>query len=191
MKVQELTQAHIADRLPEQPLGVDGVGIAVALEQHRARFGHRDVPADCHALYDVGMLPIMAEYVKGLRAGGGLKATVSIPTVLSSVPFVIAGITLVLIAGLWSLRSAIRRAAADDPITADPRHQTIVRRWRWSANTLLVLGGVGLIGAIAYAVLVESPQTETPDLPAALNGVIGFAAAIFALIVSWVLRQSR
>jgi RsiW-degrading membrane proteinase PrsW (M82 family) len=149
------------------------------------------VAAGCHALYDVGMLPIMAEYVKGMRAVDINKATVSIPTVLSSVPFVIAGITLVLVAGLWSLRSAILRAAAEDPITADPRHQAVVRRWRWSANTLLVLGGVGLIGAIAYAVFVESPQAETPDLRAALIGAIGFAAAIFALIVSWVLRQKR
>ena len=141
------------------------------------------VAAGCHALYDAGMLPILAEFLK--------TKTVSVPTMLATVPVVIGGIALVLIAGLWSLRSAIRRAAADDPITAEPRHQTIVRRWRWSANTLLVLGGVGLSAAIAYAVFVESPQTETPDLRAAMIAASGFAASIFALILSWVLRQKR
>jgi len=139
--------------------------------------------AGCHALYDAGMLPILAEYLT--------TKTVGIPTVLTAMPIVVGGIALVLIAGLWSLRNAIRRAASDDPITAEPHHQATVRRWRWSANALLLPGGVGLVAAIAYAVFTETPQSETPDLRNALVAVTGFAAAVFALILSWVLRQKR
>jgi len=142
------------------------------------------VAAGCHALYDAGMLPILAEYLKTKNVG--------IPTMLAALPIVVGGIALVLIAGLWSLRNAIRRAAGDDPVTAEPHHQAIVDRWRWSANVVLVLGIVGLIAAIAYAVFAESPQqTEKLDLGAALVAAISFAAAIFAIILGWVLRQKR
>jgi RsiW-degrading membrane proteinase PrsW (M82 family) len=149
------------------------------------------VAALCHALYDAGLLPIVAEYLKGLRAGGIAKATVSIPTIVTALPVVIGGIALVLIAGLWSLRSAIRRAAGDDPISAEPRHQATVRRWRWSANIMLLLSITGLIAAIAWAVFVDSPAAETPNLRNALLSAVGFAAAILGLILSWVLRQKR
>jgi RsiW-degrading membrane proteinase PrsW (M82 family) len=153
------------------------------------------VAAGCHALYDAGLLPILAEHLKAMRAGSLAKVTVSIPTILNAAPFVIGGIALVLVAGLWSLRSAIRRAACDDLITTEARHRAVVRRWRWSANTMLVLGGTGLLAAIAWAVFAESPPTDmpadTPDLRGALIGAIGFATAFFALILSWVLRQKR
>jgi hypothetical protein len=141
------------------------------------------VAAGCHALYDAGMLPILSEFLK--------TKNVSVPTMVTALPVVIGGIALVLVAGLWSLRGAIRRAAGDDPITAEPRHQATVRRWRWSANILLLLGIAGLIAAIAWTVFVESPAAETPDLRNALLSAIGFAAAILSLILSWVLRQKR
>jgi RsiW-degrading membrane proteinase PrsW (M82 family) len=141
------------------------------------------VAAGCHALYDAGMLPILSEYLR--------TKTVSVPTMLSTLPVVVGGIALVLIGGLWSLRIAIRRAAIDDPITAEARHQAAVRRWRWSGNAALLLGGIGLVAAIAVGVLVESPEAATPDLGAALLSAIGFAGAIFAMILGWVLRQKR
>ncbi|HEV8390978.1 MAG TPA: PrsW family glutamic-type intramembrane protease, partial [Dongiaceae bacterium] len=141
------------------------------------------VAAGCHALYDAGMLPILSEYLK--------TNTVDPFTVLFALPVVVGGIALVLVAGLWSLRHAIRRAACDDLVTTEARHQAVVRRWRWTSNALLLIGGVGLIAAIAYAVLAESPQTETPDLRNALIAAIGFGSAVFALILSWVSRQKR
>ena len=137
----------------------------------------------CHALYDAGLLPILAEYLR--------TKTVDPATVLYAAPVVVVGIALVLIAGLWSLRSAIRRAGDDDPVTLEPRHQVIVRRWRWSGNTLLALGIVGLVAAVAWAAYAESPQTDTPDLRSALLAAGGVAAAVFAIILGWVLRQKR
>jgi hypothetical protein len=137
----------------------------------------------CHALYDAGLLPILSEYLR--------TKTVDPATVLYAAPVVVVGIALVLIAGLWSLRSAIRRAGDDDPIATEPRHQAIVRRWRWSGNTLLALGILGLFVAIAWAVYAESPQPGTPDLRGALLAAGGIAAAVFALILGWVLRQKR
>ena len=146
------------------------------------------VAVACHSLYDAGLLPVLAEYVK--------TNTVDEATVLALAPFIVGGIALVLIAGLWSLRSAIRRAAMDDPIAAEPRHQTVVRRWRWSANTLLVLGVLGLITAIAWAVLAEAPEVAAADVTSAqmenaLVAAIGMAGTVFAIILSWVLRQKR
>jgi RsiW-degrading membrane proteinase PrsW (M82 family) len=153
------------------------------------------VTAGCHALYDAGMLPILAEYLKAMRADSLAKATIDISTILTAVPFVIGGVALVLVAGLWSLRSAIRRAACDDLVTTEARHRAVVRRWRWSANAMLALGGAGLLAAIAWALFAESPHADmaadAPDLQGALIGAIGFTAAIFALILSWVLRQKR
>ena len=108
-----------------------------------------------------------------------------------ALPVVIGGILLVLIAGLWSLRTAIRRAACDDLVVTEARHQAAVRRWRWSGNIALLLGILGLLAAIAWGVFVEPPQAATPDLGTALATAIGFGAAILAMIVGWVLRQKR
>jgi RsiW-degrading membrane proteinase PrsW (M82 family) len=145
------------------------------------------VAAGCHALYDAGLLPPLAEYLR--------TRTVSIPTMLAALPVVAGGIALVLIAGLWSLRSAIRRAAADDPIAAELSHKAIVRRWRWAANIVLVLGIAGLIAAIVWVIFVEAPQPETPpgtpDVQNALVGTVSLAGSVFAIIASWVLRQKR
>jgi RsiW-degrading membrane proteinase PrsW (M82 family) len=142
------------------------------------------VVAGAHALYDTGMLPILSDFIR--------TRTVSVPTMVMALPVVIGGVALVLIAGLWSLRRAIRRAACDDLITTEARHQAAVRHWRWSGSTALLLGVLGLIAAIAWGVFAGSPQaTPEPDLGAALVTASGFAAAIFAMILGWVLRQKR
>ena len=142
------------------------------------------VAAGAHALYDTGMLPILSEFIR--------TRTVSVPTMVMALPVVIGGVALVLVAGLWSLRRAIRRAACDDLITTEARHQAVVRRWRWSGSTALLLGVLGLIAAITWGVFAGSPQTTPePDLGAALATAIGFASAIFAMILGWVLRQKR
>jgi RsiW-degrading membrane proteinase PrsW (M82 family) len=142
------------------------------------------VAAGIHALYDTGMLPILSEYLR--------TKNVTVPTMVSAVPVVVGGIVLVLAAGLWSLRRAIRRAAGEDAITAEARHQAVVGRWRWSGNIVLLLGVLGLIAAIAWGVYAEPPQAaEIPDMGDALMSVAGFAAAIFAMILGWVLRQKR
>ncbi len=142
------------------------------------------VVAGAHALYDTGMLPILSDFIR--------TRTVSVPTMVMALPVVVGGIALVLIAGLWSLRRAIRRAACDDLITTEARHQDAVRHWRWSGSTALLLGVLGLIAAIAWGVFAGSPQaTPEPDLGAALVTASGFAAAIFAMILGWVLRQKR
>jgi RsiW-degrading membrane proteinase PrsW (M82 family) len=139
----------------------------------------------CHSLYDAGLIPILVEYMK--------TKTVDPATVLGAAPVVVGGIALVLIAGLWSLRTAIRRAAADDAIAAKPQHQIVVRRWRWSANALLVLGVLGLAGAIAWTMTVAASQhdTVTPELQQGLPGAIALCGGVFAIILSWVLRQKR
>ncbi len=133
----------------------------------------------------------MAEYVKGARAGNSPTATVNVSTVLGAVPFVIGGILLVLITGLWSLRNAIRRAACDDLITTEASHHAAVRRWRWSGNGLLLTGLVGLVAAIAWGVFAEAPEAATPDMGTALLTAIGFAGTVFLVILGWVARQKR
>jgi RsiW-degrading membrane proteinase PrsW (M82 family) len=148
------------------------------------------VAAGCHALYDTGLLPILAEYIRAMRAGD--LASIDVTIVLGAVPFIIAGITLVLVAGLWSLRRAIRRAACDDLIVTEAHHQVLVRRWRWSGTILLPLGALGLAGAIAWGVFAEAPQPAgSPDLGNALITAFSFAGAIFAMILGWVVRQKR
>lgn len=141
------------------------------------------VAAGCHALYDAGMLPILSEFLR--------TKTVSVPTMIMALPVVVGGVALVLIAGLWSLRSAIRRAANVDAIVTEPTHQMVVRRWRGSGTILLLLGFLCLIAAIALGVFAETSRAETPDLGDALVTAIGFAGAIFAMILGWVLRQKR
>jgi hypothetical protein len=151
------------------------------------------VTAGAHALYDTGMLPILSEYLRAVREAGGVKAvpSVRVETLLTAVPVMIGGITLVLVTGLWSLRRAIRRAACDDLIVTEARHQAVVRRWRWSGNIVLPLGFLGLAAAIAWGVFAEAPQPDEPDLGNALISAFGFAGGIFAMIVGWVLRQKR
>lgn len=142
------------------------------------------VAVGAHAIYDAGMLPILSEFLR--------TKNVSVPTMVMALPVVVGGIALVLVAGLWSLRRAIRRAAEEDEITAEPRHQAAVGRWRWSGSIALLLGSVSLMGAIAWSVFSEpAPAAEAPDLGTALMSAIGFAAAIFAMILGWVLRQKR
>lgn len=141
------------------------------------------VAAGAHALYDTGMLPILSEYLR--------TKNVSVPTMLVALPVVLVGIVLVLVAGLWSLRRAIGRAACDDLIVTEARHQAVVRRWRWSGNIVLPLGALALIVAITWAVFAETPRPEKPDLGNALISAFGFAGAIFAMILGWVLRQKR
>jgi RsiW-degrading membrane proteinase PrsW (M82 family) len=141
------------------------------------------VAAGAHALYDTGMLPILSEYLR--------TKNVTVPTMLMALPVVLVGIALVLVAGLWSLRRAIRRAACDDLVVTEARHQAVVRRWRWSGNIVLPLGFLGLAAAIAWGVFAEAPQPDKPDLGSALISAFGFAGAIFAMILGWVLRQKR
>jgi RsiW-degrading membrane proteinase PrsW (M82 family) len=141
------------------------------------------VAAGCHALYDAGLLPVLSEYLR--------TKNVDPMTVLGALPMIIGGIGLVLVAGLWSLRNAVRRAACDDLITTEAHHKAAVLRWRWSGNSLLVLGLLGLIAAIAYAMLADSPPAETPDMRGALISAIGFGSGVFAMIAGWVLRQKR
>ena len=145
--------------------------------------------AGCHALYDAGLLPILAEYLK--------TKTVDPSTVLTVLPVVIGGIALVLVAGLWSLRNAIRRAACDDMITTEARHRVVVRRWRWSAN---IDAGArrrrpprrDWMGRVRRsAAHRRNCRPIRRILRGALIGAIGFSAAFFALILSWVLRQKR
>lgn len=151
------------------------------------------VAAGAHALYDTGMLPILSEYLKAMRANNGAPVVqaISIDTLLVAVPVMVGGIILVLAAGLWSLRRAIRRAACDDLIVTEARHQAVVRRWRWCGNVVLPLGFLGLAAAVAWGMLAEAPQPDKLDLGNALISTFGFAAGIFAMILGWVLRQKR
>ena len=151
------------------------------------------VAAVAHALYDTGMLPILSEYLKAAREAGNFKAvqSVSVDTLITAVPVMIGGITLVVVAGLWSLRRAIRRAACDDLIVTEARHQAVVCRWRWSGTIVLPLGALALVAAIAWGVFAKAPQPDQPDLGNALISTFGFAGGLFAMIVGWVLRQKR
>jgi RsiW-degrading membrane proteinase PrsW (M82 family) len=151
------------------------------------------VAAGAHALYDTGMLPILAEYLKAVRDTKTVVGAqhVSIDTLLTAVPVMIGGITLVMVAGLWALRRAIRRAACDDLIVTEARHQTAVRRWHLSGNIVLPLGALGLIAAIAWGMFAEAPQPGKPDLANALISTLGIASGVFAMITGWVLWQKR
>jgi RsiW-degrading membrane proteinase PrsW (M82 family) len=141
------------------------------------------VTAAAHALYDTGMLPILSEFLR--------TKNVTVPTMLMALPVVLVSIALVLVTGLWALRRAIRRAACDDLIVTEAGHQATVRRWRWSGNTMLPLGVLGFVAAIAWGVFAEVPQPDKPDLGNALMSAFGFAGAILAMILGWVLRQKR
>ena len=147
------------------------------------------VAAGAHALYDTGMLPILAETMRAMRAGD--LATINVPIILSAVPYMVGGILLVLAAGLWALRRAIRRSACDDLIVTEARHQAAVRRWHWSGKTMLSIGFIGLVAAIAWGVFAEAPQPDTPDLANALIRTFAFAGGIFAMIMGWVAWQKR
>jgi hypothetical protein len=111
--------------------------------------------------------------------------------VLRALPMIIGGIGLVLVAGLWSLRRAIRRAACDDMITTEASHRAAVRRWHWSGNGLLLIGAVGFVAAITWGMTAEAPATVTPDMETALLTAIGFAGPIFLVILGWLARQKR
>lgn len=141
------------------------------------------VTAGAHALYDTGMLLILGEYLR--------TKNVTVPTMLMALPVMLVGIPLVLVAGLWSLRRAIRRAACDDLIVIEARHQAVVRRWHWSGYIVLPLGALALVAAIAWGMFAEAPQPDKPDLGNALISILGFAGGIFAMIVGWVLWQKR
>jgi len=149
------------------------------------------VAAGCHALYDAGLLPILAEYLNAQNTSEKIDVEALSVVVITASPFIIGGIALVLIGGLWSLRRSIQRAALDEPIVAEPSHQAIVRRWRYCANGLLVLGILGFIGGIAWAILDESPQADPADMHRALVILVVIAAGLFAMIASWVVRQKR
>jgi RsiW-degrading membrane proteinase PrsW (M82 family) len=165
---------------------------------HGARHWHLVVigylaAAGAHALYDTGMLPILSEYLKAAREAGSIRAvqSVSIDTLIIAVPVMIGGITLVLVAGLWALRRAIRRAACDDLIVIEARHQAVVRRWHLSGDIVLPLGALALFAAIAWGMFTEAPHPDKPDLANALISTLGIASGIFAMITGWVLWQKR
>ena len=151
------------------------------------------VAAGVHALYDTGLLPILSEYLGTKNVSEAAREMAMEAALKTALPVVIGGIALVLIAGLWSLRRAIRHAAGEDAITVEPRHQAVVRRWRRCGNILMLLGFLGLLAAIASAVLAQTPQAETStqNLGNALITASGFGASIFAMILGWVLRQKR
>jgi RsiW-degrading membrane proteinase PrsW (M82 family) len=141
------------------------------------------VAAGAHALYDTGMLPILSEYLR--------TKNVTVPTMLMALPVVLVGITLVLVAGLWALRRAIRRAACDDLVVIEARHQAVVRRWHLSGHIVLPLGALALLAAIAWGMFAEAPQPDKPDLANALISTLAFAGGVFTMIAGWVLWQKR
>jgi RsiW-degrading membrane proteinase PrsW (M82 family) len=151
------------------------------------------VAAGAHALYDTGMLPILSEYLKAAREARSIKTipSVSVDTLIVAVPVMIGGITVVLAAGLWALRRAIRRAACDDLVVTEALHQAAVRRWHRSGTIVLPLGALALVAAIAWGVFAEAPQPDKPDLDNALISTFGFAGGLFTMIVGWVLWQKR
>jgi RsiW-degrading membrane proteinase PrsW (M82 family) len=149
---------------------------------HLLLFGYLAASA-VHALHDAGLMLPAAEY---LRTG-----TVEPMTVLGAAPMVVFGFGLLLVCGLWSLRNATRRATQDDPVIRDPRHQTSVRRWRRAGTILLVLGAVGLVGAIVWMVLAEAAAGDAKAMLYGLIGAGGIVGALFLLLLGWVLRQKR
>ena len=152
------------------------------------------VAAGAHALYDTGMLPILSEYLKAMREVGAAKAlqSVSVDTLLTAVPVMIGGITLVLVAGLWALRRAIRRAACDDLIVTEARHQAVgaslaLERDHRAAARRPRSGRGDCLGHVRGS----APQPDKPDLGNALISTFGFAGGVFTMIVGWVLWQKR
>jgi hypothetical protein len=129
------------------------------------------------------MLPILSEYLR--------TKNVTVPTMLMALPVVLVGITLVLVAGLWALRRAIRRAACDDLVVIEARHQAVVRRWHLSGHIVLPLGALALLAAIAWGMFAEAPQPDKPDLANALVSTLAFAGGVFTMIAGWVLWQKR
>jgi RsiW-degrading membrane proteinase PrsW (M82 family) len=136
-----------------------------------------------HAVHNTGLLMVGAEM---LRTGN-----VTPETIVSVGPVVLLGFGSLLVSGLWSLRVAIRRAAIDDPITTEPWHQAVVRRWRRSGNIVLVLGVLCLGGPIAWTFAVAGSAESTPVMMHAIAIVVGVVAALFAFQLGWVLRQKR
>ena len=134
----------------------------------------------CHALHDTGLIPMVAEFLK--------TETISPETALTMLPVVVLSFPLTFGLGLWSLRRAIRNAAADDPIVLEPYHQIVVRRWRWTGTALMVVGSVSTVTAIAAGFLLD----ETADaltLPIVLAS--GFIGGVFVILAGWVVRQKR
>ena len=136
-----------------------------------------------HALHDAGLMLPMAEFVT--------TETVAPETLLTAIPMVLFGFGLLLVWGLWSLRNATRRAAAGDPVTDDPHHQATVRNWRRAANVMLIVGALGLAGAIAWLVVAETTGDQADAMRQGLTGAVGVAIGLFLVLLSWVLRQKR
>lgn len=136
----------------------------------------------CHALYDVGLLLPAGEF---LRTG-----SVGVETMLAAFPVVLAGFGLLFAAGFWSLGRATRRAAAADPIAADPAHQRSVRNWRRTSGIAFSVGALALGGGVAWALMGDFITTDTDELQAYawLGTMIG---ALFAILLGIVLRQKR
>ncbi len=147
--------------------------------------------AACHSLYDWGFLPVLGEF---LRTGKAEPATAALPILVG-----LCGIILLFFCGLRALRTALRRAAASDPVTLQPGHRTTVARWRRTGAIVMLLGAIVFLGAIAYGIsaldftapaAAESSEAMASLLPA-LVGLGGILGGLFLIIIGWVLRQKQ
>jgi hypothetical protein len=134
----------------------------------------------CHAFHDTGLIPIAAEFLK--------TKEVDPEVALRMLPVVALSFPLTFGLGLWSLRRAIRNAAADDPLALEPTHQAVVRRWRWTGTALMIAGSVSVITAIAAGFLLGA---EADDLTTPILLVGGFLGGLFVILAGWVVRQKR
>ena len=134
----------------------------------------------CHAFHDTGLIPMVAEFLK--------TQSISPETAIAMLPVVVLSFPLTFGLGLWSLRRAIRNAAAGDPIVLDLDHQAVVRRWRRTGTALLIVGSVSLVTAVTAGFLLGE---EADDLITPILLVGGFMGGLFVILAGWVVRQKR
>jgi RsiW-degrading membrane proteinase PrsW (M82 family) len=150
--------------------------------------------AAAHAGFDWGMLKPLAEYFA--------SKTIQPQTMLAAAPVLLIGLPAPFLIGLWCFRRALRQAGADDPRSLDPDYQRRIDRWHRIGNTLLILGGIGLVVVVGIAAYLSKTgaipvTTAAPsDLSAAdLQGSLILTGAVVvapvAMILGWLLRQKR
>ncbi|HVZ01865.1 MAG TPA: PrsW family glutamic-type intramembrane protease [Dongiaceae bacterium] len=164
--------------------------------------------AAAHAGFDWGMLGPLVVYLQQ-----GDEAAMA-AAVLPSLPVLVIGVPAPFVIGLWLLRRALRRAGgveearlaaafgeAGEAGDALAGYRRGLARWRKAGNTVMILGGVALVAAVAALVVLSigmarqaAGGSPTPP-PQALTGSMvatgGLVLGCMALLLGWLFRQKR
>ena len=132
----------------------------------RSRWRHWHLPvigyvvaAAAHSFFDWGLVRPLLEYFQTQK--------IQPETVAAALPIAIPSVLGVVIVSVALFCWELRKSGAEDALAADPVHQAKLARWRRVGDVLIIVGGMGLVGSIAVAVIMErgmQGQTAPTDL---------------------------